>query len=308
VALVVGGGILLTGYFVSRPDAADPATGSTIEPEVDLGSDFTLACVPGLESACDELAEALGIQSETWMTGEPLPDRGVVLAPASDFEGVEIGPVVAESPIVFAGWRDRWQILQLACDDNVDAACIVDSAGQTWTDLQGRPDWGDFKIALADPTLSEPALLAWSVLAPDIPANPQGFAAALRSVGRSDARLMADLVAFGDSRADVVVTTEAAVIAQFENAINRGGRFELGYPAAGPWVEYVAVGNGRGADDLIETLQSEEAARRFTAAGVRPAGGTVGSLPDGMGTPGEKTPSPSDAERGTLTSLWEDIR
>jgi hypothetical protein len=119
---------------------------------------------------------------------------------------------------------------------------------------------------------------------------------------------MADLVAFGDSRADVVVTTEAAVMAQFQNAINRGGRFEIGYPASGPWIEYVAVGNGRGADGLIETLLSEDAGTRFTAAGLRPAAGVVGRLPEGMGTPGEKSAVPDDAERATLTSQWEDIR
>jgi hypothetical protein len=232
-----------------------------------------------------------------------------VLAPAADFEaGTAIGPVVVESPVVFAGWRDRWQILELACDDLVDAACVGRSAGMSWTDLGGRSDWGDFKLGLADPTASEPGMVAWSLLAPAVEANDDGVSSAVRLVGRSDARLMADLVTFGDSRADVVVTTEAAVMAQFQNAINRGGRFEIGYPASGPWIEYVAVGNGRGADGLIQTLQSEEAASRFTAAGVRPATGTTGSLPEGMGSPGEKSALPDAAERGTLTQLWEDIR
>lgn len=309
MALVVGGGILLAGYFVSRPDAGTPATASTIEANVDLGSDFTLACAPGLETACSNVAEALGIESESWSAGEALPERGVVVAPAADFEaGTELGPTLVESPVVFAGWRDRWQILELACADQVDAACIIDASGKTWTELKGRSDWGDFKLGLADAARSEPALLAWSVLAPEVAGNEAGLASALRSVGPTDAQLMADLVAFGDSRADVVVTTEAAVMAQFQNAINRGGRFEIGYPTAGPWVEYVVVGNGRGADGLIETLRTEDAARLFTAAGVRPVAGTVGKVPEGMGTAGEKTASPQAAERGTLTSSWEDIR
>lgn len=309
MALVVGGAILAVGWFVSQPDGGNTGPSSTAAVDVDLDSDFVLACVPALEPACDTVAGALEIESEGWSAGQSLPDRGVVLAPAADFEpDTEVGPVVLESPIVYAGWRDRWQILQLACDDVVDAACVVGAAGTTWAELQGSPDWGDFKLALADPTASEPGMLAWSLLAPQVGGREAAVASALRSVGRTDARLMADLVAFGDSRADVVVTTEAAVMAQFQNAINRGGRFEIGYPASGPWVEYAAVAVGRGSDGLVETLQSEEAAQRFTAAGVRPVGGVVGAVPDGMGTAGEKTPSPDAASRATLTSLWEEIR
>ena len=309
VALVVGGVILLAGWFVSRPSTGtgpDDTTGGTVSVEVD--SDLVLACVAVLEPACRSVAADLGVAFERWSSGAALPERGVVLAPAADFDPeTEVGPVVVESPIVLTGWRTRWQVLELACGDVVDTVCVADALGSTWSELGGNSSWGDFKLGLADPTRSEAGMLAWSLLEPAVVGNEDALAASLRLVGRTDAQLMSDLVVFGDSRADVVVTTEAAVAAQFENAIDRGGRFEIGYPVRGPWVEYAAVGNGRGSSGLIDTLMSEEGARRFTAAGVRPADGVVGPLPEGLGTPGEKSPSPDDATRATLTSVWEDI-
>ncbi len=310
VALVVGGGILLAGWIVSRPASDQPSDDTTAESSpVEVDSDLVLACVPALEVACEQVASELGIAFERWSPGDQLPERGVTLGPSADFEaGTEIGPVVVESPIVVAGWRTRWQVLELACGDNVDVACVASSLGSTWPDLGGNSSWGDFKLGLVDPTRSEAGMLAWSMFEPALGANGGSLAAALRTVGRDDAQLMSDLVAFGDSRADVVLTTEVSVAGQFQNAINRGGRFEIGYPELGPWMEYVAVGTGRGSDGLIETLMSEEGARRFTSAGVRPAGGVVGSLPDGLGTPGDKSPSPDDATRATLISAWEDIR
>jgi hypothetical protein len=152
-------------------------------------------------------------------------------------------------------------------------------------------------------------MLAWSYLEPGVAAAGAPLRDSLRLVTASDARLMADLVTFGDSRADVVVTTEVAVAGQFANAIARGdGRFEIGYPESGPWVEYLAVAIGRGADGLVETLAGEEAGRRFTAAGVRPVSGVVGGLPEGLGEAGSKTPVPDPATRATLESSWEELR
>jgi hypothetical protein len=306
VALLVGGAILLTGLVLSREPGGTDVTATTSPVEVD--SDVVLACPAALEAACGSAAQTLGVGFEVWRSGDPLPERGVVLAPARSFpDGTELGPLVAESPVVIAGWRTRWQPIELFCD-GVDADCVASSLGQPWVELGGSSSWGDFKIGLTDPTGSEAGMLAWSVLEPALGADGEAFSSSLRVVAPSDAALMEELVLFS-SRADLVVTTEVAVAGQFQNAIDRqAGRFEIGYPESGPWIEYVAVGSGRGSDSLIEQLSGDEVAAVFTGAGLRPATGVVGALPDGLGDPGTKSPSPDDATRGTLTSAWEEYR
>lgn len=309
VALVVGGAILLTGWIVSGTSASGPddTTATSVGPDVD--SDVALACVPALETACEAAAQTLGVAADSWEPGSPLPERGVLLAPAGDLpDDAAAGPVVAESPIVIAGWLTRWEILALSCGDVVDAACVAGSMGRSWAEIGGNQSWGEFKVGLADPIETESGLLAWSYFGPAAQTNADGVGPALRAVLDDDADLMEELVLF-PSRADIVITTEVAVAGQFQNAIDRAGaRLQIGYPASGPWVQYVAVGQGRGSDSLIEELATDEIAAIFTQAGLRPVSGVVGSLPDGLGQPGEKAPSPDDATRATLVSAWEDIR
>ncbi len=305
--MVVGGAILLTGWVLSRePGTPGVSTSSTPDPS-NIDADVTLACVPALENACASAASELGVAFDIWEAGDPIPDRGVVVAPAVDLpDGAELGPVVAESPIVIAGWRTRWQPLELACGDRVDATCVGSSLGSTWADLGGNSSWGDFKVGLADPTASEQGMAAWSVLEPALGANADSLAGSLRVVKDSDSELMEELVLFA-SRVDVVVTTEVAVSAQFQNAIARGGgRIEIGYLESGPWIEYVAVGSGRGSGSLIEELGGAEIATVFTANGLRPPAGVSGPLPDGLGTPGTKSPSPDEPTRATLAAAWEE--
>ncbi|MDH4307135.1 MAG: substrate-binding domain-containing protein [Acidimicrobiia bacterium] len=303
VALLVGGVVLLTGYVVSRPGSDPGPGGVTTSTAAEVDTDVVLACVAGLESACDAAAAVLGVATSTWAPGDPLPERGVVLAPSGAVEG---GTVVAESPIVVAGWRTRWQRLELACGAGVDIECVASALGKSWDDLGGSSAWGDFKIGLADPTSSEEALLAWSMLEPL--ADPSALKISLRLRGRTDMSLVEDLVVFGDSRADVVVTTEVVVAAQFQNAIDRGdGRFEIGYPVSGPWVEYVAVANGRGASGLVERLGEADVQRAMSEAGLRPVGGIVEPAHEALGTPGSKASGPDAAVRGTLIARWEEL-
>jgi hypothetical protein len=305
--MVVGGAILLTGWVLSRdPAGSGPSTSSTVEAS-DIDADVVLACVPALETVCSSAASALGVAFDVWEAGDPIPDRGVVLAPAADFpDGTELGPVLAETPIVIAGWRTRWQPLELACGDRVDAACVGSSLGRTWAELGGNSAWGDFKVGLADPTASEQGMAAWSVVQPALGASADALAGSLRVIKDSDADLMEELVLFA-SRADLVVTTEVAVAAQFQNAIARGGgRIEIGYPESGPWIEYVSVGSGRGSGSLVEQLAGPDIATVFTENGLRPAAGVSGPLPDGLGTPGAKTPSPDGPTRATLIAAWEE--
>jgi hypothetical protein len=234
-----------------------------------------------------------------------MPERGVVMSATAELPEGDAPPVeVGESPVVVAGWLTRWQPLERDCGGAVDVACLAERLATPWSDLGAPSGWGEVTIGLADPTTSEAGMVAWSLLAPAV--DPARLWPALRITADDDASLVEEFVRVGDSRANFVVTTEVAVIGQFQNAIGRGGRLAIGYPATGPWVTYGAVGTGRGTDDLIAALATEEAAAALTASGLRPIGGIVGPSHEGMGEPGERSPVPDATARGTLTSSWEE--
>ena len=301
VASIVGGLILLGGYLVPRLGGDDDGTSTTDE---DI-SGLTLACAPALETACDEVAQALDVSSTTWNPGQALPSRYVLLAPSEDLaDDMTAGPAIVQSPIVIGAWLDRSSILLARCG-SVDIDCLGTVLGRQWEDLGGNDVWGDVKIGLADPARSEAGMLAWSLIQPA--STRIALTQSLRLVADNDARLTTDLVLFGDSRADVVVTTEVAVASQFQNAIGRGGRLEIFYPTSSPWVEYVAVAEGFGSGRLVERLQQVEIGQIFATAGLRPTTGSF-TFPEPMGTPGTRSAAPDAATRGTLLTAWEQTR
>jgi hypothetical protein len=309
VAAVVGGAVLFAGWLVPRlgeVGASEPPGTTTADgPDVEVDDDVVLACVPALESACTAVGAAVGVPVDTWEAGDAFPESGVVLAPRSELgdEATEATPV-AQSPIVVAGWRTRWQPLEVFCDDTIDAACLARALDRPWPELGGSSAWGTLKLGLAD-VETEAGLLAWSLLQPHLGGG--SISSPLRLEAATDAELMADLVLFGDSRADVVITSEVAVLSQFQNAIARGdGRMEIGYPDSGPWVEYFAAAFGGAGENLVEVLAGEEVGAALTAAGVRPVDGMAGPTPEGMGEPGSASPSPDAAARATLIQAWEE--
>jgi hypothetical protein len=301
VALIVGGLILGAGYLIPRlgQDTADSDL-----PDEDI-SGLTLACVPALSPACEAIGAELDIQVASWTPGQSLPDRHVLLAPAADLtESLEPGPVVAQSPIVIGSWLDRSSILLSRCGA-LDLECVASNVGRRWEAIGGNDAWGDFKIGLADPTASEAGMLAWASIQPL--ADRQRLAQSLRLVTADDDSLTEDLVLFGDSRADLVITTEVAVFNQFQNAIGRGGRLEVFYPASSPWVEYVVSASGFGSGRLVDQITGTEVGQILAAAGVRPAAGTY-AYPEPLGQPGTKASVPSSSTRGTLIEAWERTR
>lgn len=301
VALVVGGLILAAGWVI-------PRLGTSSEDAPPAGEDIsglTLACVPALSPACEAIGAELDVGVLSWEPGRSLPDRHVLLAPVADLtDDLQPGPIVAQSPIVIGAWLDRSSILVSRCG-TLDFQCVASNLGRRWETIGGNDSWGDFKIGLADATSTAAGLLAWSALHPL--ADEQRLSQSLRLVTEDDDALTRDLVLFGDSRADVVITTEVAVFNQFQNAIGRGGRLEMFYAPSGPWVEYVAVAGGFGSGGLVERLGDRDIGALFAAAGVRPAVGSYG-YPEPIGEPGSKASPPDPATRGTLIEAWERTR
>jgi len=303
VAVCIGGAVLLAGWLVGR-GGEDGDPGTTASPAA--GDLPVLACPIALERVCGELAGSLGTSVVRLEPEGSAPAGAVVLAAAADLpDTLEPGPVVGRSPVVIVMWRERALVLGASCGTGeIDTSCLASAFDRTWAEIGGDDGWGSFKLGLADPTRTEAALAAWSVLADA--GIPQGLADSLRLRSDDDGALLLEMAQFGDSRADAAVATEVAVAAQFDNVLGRGGRFEVYYPDPGPWVEFVASGAGGKAERLIARLLESDLQEVVAAAGLRPVSG-AGELPEGLGDPGTPAPPLDEARRAALIEAWIDL-
>jgi hypothetical protein len=178
----------------------------------------------------------------------------------------------------------------------------VSNAGRTWSDLGGSASWGSLGLGLADAREGAVDLEAWRLV--DGAGPPTGFANAVRLQSADDGALLSDLVLF-PTRADAVISGEAAIAGQLENAQNRTGRLDVFYPAESGWVEYhVIAGGGRNANRLLSDLQASELHGVLGSLGLRPLEGEATGLMQGLGQPGTPLPALTDAERDSLIASW----
>ena len=298
--------MLLVGWAIPRITASDNGTTTTVTGPP-ATADVTLACPLSLRPTCNSLGQEVGAAVRTWTAGDTISEDEVLVAPTGDLpEGLTSSGELGRSPVAVAVWLERANVLASGCGGNADLACVEKALGQQWSDLGGSDSWGIFKLGLADPTLTEPGLAAWSALAGD--ETPEGLAESLRLVASDDGRLMADMVLFGPSRADAAVTTEVAIASQLANAPGRGGRLVVTYPDPAPWVSYVvAPGGGSDARRTAERLLEPDIASLLGPAGLRPPGGEPGELPEGLGQPGVQSPPLDDATSQGLLDSWRDL-
>jgi hypothetical protein len=305
VAALVGGVVLLAGWLIPRlgDDDGEAASTSTSPPSTDLPA---LSCAPELDAVCRSLASELGTRAERFAGTDPGGDV-VIIAPVADIPDGFGDPVtVARSPIVVTAWRERALVLGAHCGGPVDPGCLEQAYGEDWSALGGNAAWGAFKIGLADPGRTDGAMLSWSLIA--VGGVPAGLDDGLRLRAEDTGALVEEMVLFGDSRADAAVAPEVAVAAQLANAVGRGGRLEVFYPASGPWVDYAAAGRGRDSGRLVERLLESEVQQLLGPLGLRPAAGEAAGLPDGLGAPGAPAPGPDEATRTALLEAWEGLR
>jgi hypothetical protein len=304
IAAVVGALVLLAGYLIDRP----PGEGGSSSTVQEAADGAVLACAAALRPACDALASELGTTAGTYRPGTDPGSGTVVIAPAADlFSGLEVGAAVARSPIAIAVWQARAGVLSAHCGGSINLACLSAAYGEAWEDLGGLQSWGGFKLGLADPTASEGGLAAWRAVAGS--GVPPGLKTGLRLTADDDAGLMSDVLLFGTARADVVVTTEVAIAGQLANAPGRGGRLVVSYPDPAPWVEYVVgTSGGRGTNNLIEELLSDEVQSRLGAFGLRPVRAETTGLADGLGAPGVALPALDEPGRVALLDSWNVLR
>jgi Bacterial extracellular solute-binding protein len=298
VALVVGGLVLAFGWVATRNGS--PATSTTV-PGVE-NPDVALACPPALQLACDGLAQALGTSRRALPQGE-VPADTVVVDFAGDISGELAAQPFARSPIAVAVWGERAPTLEEACEV-IDVDCLVANAGETWEDLGGPATWGTMLLGLADPTEGIADLEAWRLVAAANPGPELREWVRLRAP--EGGQLLADMVLF-PSRADAVVTSEAAIASQMENARARAGRLVVFYPDPAPFLQIAAHGEGRGAQDIVERLLSEDIQALLGSLGLRPLTGEATNLLRDLGTPGAEMPAVPEADKPALISGWQSV-
>jgi hypothetical protein len=299
VALAVGGVFLAAGWALTRDDAPVNPSSTTVDPGE---ADITLACPAAFELVCDQLAVRYQAAHVTYRLNAEIPDGTVVIAPVADFPTGLAATPFARSPIAIAIWQERSPALLRGCD--ITILCLIRQAGVAWSELGGPASWGAVTLGLADPAEGIADLEAWRLFVDG--GVDAAMGSNVRLTAPDDGRLLADLVLF-PSRADVVVTSEVAIASQLQNAIQRAGRLALFYPDPTPFVAIGAYGEGRGARNLIEDLNSPELQALLGSLGLRPLTGEAQELMDGLGSPGAELAPVDVAQKETLVQAWNQL-
>jgi hypothetical protein len=144
-------------------DASDGAVRVTVEPAGTTAARLVAA------------ADTAAAGTDGWLTLSPWPgivaeqrrvaNRAPVLGDASG--------AIARSPLVIAALRERVGVLQGACDDDVDWACIGAHAGEPWAAIGGDDGWRDVRPAHAQPIDNANGLLVLGQAAGHFLASPR---------------------------------------------------------------------------------------------------------------------------------------
>jgi ABC-type molybdate transport system substrate-binding protein len=163
------------------------------------------------------------------------------------------------SPLVFAAWEDRGQLLEKAGGGHVSWKTLHDALADNrgWPSLGGSADWGFVKLGHTDPTRSNSGLQALvlmtmeyqgrtaltvaDVLDPAYQAWVGQIEQGVPKFEESTGTFMTDMVRFGPSKYDVAVVYESTAIAQIEHAQGRWGNLRVYYPATTRWSDHPAA-------------------------------------------------------------------
>jgi len=297
VAVTLGAVVLAVGWFLNRPDPTDP----TISTNPTIDADLQLACSQAFTLVCDELALRNGLGRTDYAIGDPTPADSVVIGFGGDLPPE--ATVFARSPVAIGIWAEKAPTLEIACG-TVDPTCLVEQAGKSWAEIGGSPDWGTVRLGLADPAAGMADLEAWRLIAAENPGN--GLRASVPLRPESEGDLIEEMVLF-PSRVDIIVGSEVAIGSQLANARARAGRIDVYYPDPTPYLPVAAIGDGRAARNLVQSLTSPEIQALLGSLGLRPLNGDAQNLMQDLGTPGAEGPLATDAEKATLQASWDSL-
>ncbi|WP_338864111.1 substrate-binding domain-containing protein [Myxococcus stipitatus] len=243
-------------------------------------------------------------------------DSAVLRMLASDWAtDASHGPLFAEegedaprplviTPLVFAVWEDRAEVLRKASGGGAVSWKVLQKAvtsPQGWPSIGGKPEWGFVKLGHTDPTRSNSGLQALllatleyygkrgGLTVEDLldPRYQEWMKSLERGVTRfesSSGTFMTDMVRFGPSRYDIAVVYENLAISHLSHAQGRWGDLRVYYPALTLWSDHPAAvlqGNWvtpaqkAAAREWLHYLRSRPVQERALTFGFRPADPSV---------------------------------
>lgn len=217
------------------------------------------------------------------------------------------------TPVVFVAWQERGDVLTQKDTQPLHWKRLhtVLSSDQGWSAIGGSKEWGLIRVGHTDPTRSNSGLQALLLMAYEHHGKTsnlevadildQGFQTFVKAIedgvpkfGDSTGTFMEEMILFGPSKYDVVVSYENLAIEQIPNAQGRWGNLRIYYPQhtlwsshpaallEAPWVTPEQKEAGR---TLIGFLRAPEAQRGALRYGFRPADPSVPILSEQADNP-----------------------
>ena len=226
-------------------------------------------------------------------------------------DGADKAQPLVITPLVLVAWDDRATALS-GKQHSVDFHQLHDAIANPkgWPGVGGKADWGFVKLGHTNPTRSNSGLQALILMAYEfhkkraglevkdvLDEKFQNFMKTLEKgvpkFGDSTGTFMEEMVLYGPSKYDVVVTYENLAIQHIPNAQGRWGNLRVFYPPQTMWSSHpIAVLKGdwvtpeqrAAAQKLITYLRDKPEQQRALALGFRPANPEVPVLSsDGSG-------------------------
>jgi ABC-type molybdate transport system substrate-binding protein len=219
-------------------------------------------------------------------------------------EGSEDAPQpLVITPLVYAIWQDRAEVLQKAAGGTIGWKAIHKAivSNQGWPAIGGKDAWGFVKLGHTNPTRSNSGLQALllmtfefygkrsgievgDLLKPDYQQFVKEIERGVTKFETSTGTFMTDMIRFGPSKYDIAVVYESLAISQLENAQGRWGDLKIYYPSVTLWSDhpcgivsaaYVTEPQRRAARQLLAFLRSKPEQELALAFGFRPADPSV---------------------------------
>ncbi|MFO0749587.1 MAG: substrate-binding domain-containing protein [Myxococcota bacterium] len=223
--------------------------------------------------------------------------------PLFSHDGDDAPQSLAITPLVFAIWEDRANVLMKAAAGKItwDAIRLAVASDQGWPAVGGDASWGFVKLGHTDPTRSNSGLQALllmsleyykrtsglqiaDILDPTYQAWVKDIEKGVTKFETSTGTFMTDMVRFGPSKYDIAVVYENLAISQLENAQGRWGSLKVYYPGTTIWsdhpvalvvADWVTPAQRDAARQLVTFLKSRPVQEQALAYGFRPGDPSV---------------------------------
>lgn len=216
------------------------------------------------------------------------------------------------TPLVLVAWEDRARALT-GKDKSLSFRRLHDAIANPkgWPAVGGAADWGFIKLGHTNPTRSNSGLQALILMAYEFQNKRSGlevkdvldekFQSFMKGIekgvpkfGDSTGTFMEEMVLYGPSKYDVVVTYENLAIQHIPNAQGRWGNLRVFYPPQTMWSshpvvlmkgDWVSAEQRAAGQKLIAYLRDKPEQQRALALGFRPANPEVPVLSADGGGP-----------------------